>query len=56
VQVHPLRVTSTVEDFKEKGQRKVDWVSPETAERRVREPQLKRIIHHFAERFSSATA
>jgi 8-oxo-dGTP pyrophosphatase MutT (NUDIX family) len=56
VQVHPLRVTSTIEDFKEKGQRRLDWVSPEVAERRVREPQLKRIIHHFAARFDRATA
>jgi 8-oxo-dGTP pyrophosphatase MutT (NUDIX family) len=56
VQVHALKVTSTVEDFKEKGQRKLDWVSAEVAERRVREPQLKRIIHHFAERFDPAAA
>jgi 8-oxo-dGTP pyrophosphatase MutT (NUDIX family) len=54
VQVHALKVTSTVEDFKEKGQRKLDWVSPAVAEKRVREPQLKRIIHQFAERFPAA--
>lgn len=56
VQVHALKVTATVEDFKEKGQRRLDWVSPEIAERRVREPQLKRIIHRFAERFGPAAA
>jgi 8-oxo-dGTP pyrophosphatase MutT (NUDIX family) len=56
VQVHALKVTSIVDDFKEKGQRKLDWVPPDVAEKRVREPQLKRIIHQFAERFGPAAA
>lgn len=56
VQVHALRVTSTVDDFKEKGQRRLEWVLPEIAERRVHEPQLKRLIHRFAERFGRAAA
>jgi len=53
VEVYALKVTSEVTDFKEKGKRKIDWVSPATAESRVREPQLKRLIHRFAERFET---
>lgn len=54
VEVYPLRVTSEVDEFKEKGKRKIEWVSPEVAERRVREPQLKRLIRRFAERLVTA--
>jgi len=56
VQVYSLRVTSHLESFKEKGKRRIEWVSPAVAEARVREPQLKRLIHRFAERFDSAAA
>ncbi|MBL0370552.1 NUDIX hydrolase [Rhizobium sp. KVB221] len=53
VQVYALRVTSQVENFKEKGKRRIEWVSPAVAERRVHEPELKRLIHHFSQRFSA---
>jgi 8-oxo-dGTP pyrophosphatase MutT (NUDIX family) len=56
VQVYPLRVTGHVDEFKEKGKRRIEWVTPATAEARVREPQLKRLIHRFADRFASADA
>lgn len=56
VHVHALRVTATVDRFKEKGQRRIEWVSPDVAERRVREPQLKRLIRRFAQRFNPAAA
>ncbi len=56
VQVHALKVTSMLDEFKEKGKRKIEWVSPAVAESRVREPQLKRLIHRFAERFDAAAA
>ena len=56
VQVYPLRVTSALDEFKEKGKRKIEWVSPAVAESRVREPQLKRLIRRFAERFDAAAA
>jgi 8-oxo-dGTP pyrophosphatase MutT (NUDIX family) len=51
VQVYPVKVTAQLAEFKEKGKRKIEWVSPTVAESRVREPQLKRLIHKFAERF-----
>jgi len=54
VHVHALKVTGTVDRFKEKGQRRVEWVAPDVAARRVREPQLKRLIRRFAERFGPA--
>jgi 8-oxo-dGTP pyrophosphatase MutT (NUDIX family) len=56
VHVYALHVTSTVKRFKEKGQRKIEWVSPAVAARRVREPQLRRLIRHFARRFDAAAA
>lgn len=55
VQVHAVKVTSTLRDFKEKGERKIEWVSPDIAETRVREPELKQLIHRFSERFRTAT-
>jgi 8-oxo-dGTP pyrophosphatase MutT (NUDIX family) len=56
VEVYPLKVISELEEFKEKGKRKIEWVSPAVAISRVREPQLKRLIDRFAERFDSAAA
>jgi 8-oxo-dGTP pyrophosphatase MutT (NUDIX family) len=55
VQVHALKVTSMLKDFKEKGKRKIEWVSPEIAEGRVHEPELKRLIHRFSQRFHAVT-
>lgn len=52
VQVHALEVTGSVKDFKEKGERKLEWVSPQVAAARVAEPGLKKIILSFAQRES----
>jgi 8-oxo-dGTP pyrophosphatase MutT (NUDIX family) len=53
VQVYPLKVTSSLDEFKEKGKRKIEWVSPDVAADRVREPQLKRLIKRFSEQFAT---
>lgn len=55
VQVHALKVTSMLDDFKEKGKRALEWVTPEIAEARVQEPELKQLIHRFSERFATTT-
>ena len=52
VQVHALEVTGMLTDFKEKGVRKLEWVSPREAASRVAEPGLKKIILAFAKRES----
>jgi hypothetical protein len=40
-------VTEVWAEFKEKGQRVLDWVSPDEAARRVREIELKALIVGF---------
>lgn len=52
VQVHALEVTGSLKDYKEKGERKLEWVSPQVAADRVVEPGLKKIILTFAKRES----
>lgn len=52
VQVHALEVTGSVKDYKEKGQRRLEWVSPQVAAARVAEPGLKKLILAFAKRES----
>lgn len=52
VQVHALEVTGSVKNYKEKGERRLEWVSPEEAAERVAEPGLKKIIRTFAKRKS----
>jgi 8-oxo-dGTP pyrophosphatase MutT (NUDIX family) len=52
VQVHAMEVRGKVSDFKEKGKRKLEWVSPQEAADRVQEPGLKKIIMAFAKRES----
>ena len=52
VQVHALEVTGSVKDYKEKGERRLEWVSPDVAAERVDEPSLKKIILAFAKRES----
>lgn len=54
VQVHAVKVTTTVNEYKEKGKRKIEWVTPEVAEKRVQEPELKQVIRRFSQRFSAA--
>lgn len=52
VQVHALEVTGSFKDYKEKGVRTLEWVSPQEAAGRVLEPGLKKIILAFAKRES----
>ena len=52
VQVHALEVTGSFKDYKEKGVRKLEWVSPQEAASRVAEAGLKKIILAFAKRES----
>ena len=50
VQVHALKVTGQVDRFKEKGERRLEWVSAAEAGARVREAGLKKLIQDFASR------
>lgn len=45
VKVYLLRVQEMLENYPEKGTRRLEWVSCEEAAERVREPQLKRLFH-----------
>ena len=54
VQVYPLAVTELAKSFKEKGERKLDWVSCNEAVKRVREPELRDLILIFQERMEEA--
>ena len=56
VQVHALDVKEMLKDFPEKGTRRLEWVSPEEAVARVREPELKVLLHQFAEKTANALA
>lgn len=47
VDVFRVKVTKQTENFKEKGQRILAWVSPEEAARRVREIELKSLLVDF---------
>jgi 8-oxo-dGTP pyrophosphatase MutT (NUDIX family) len=50
VQVHLLKVDDCLKDFKEKGSRRIEWVSCEQASDRVNEPELKILLLQFAEK------
>lgn len=43
VQVYALEATDMVKNFKEKGERTIEWVSFDEAVRRVREPELRNL-------------
>ncbi|MDR6818611.1 8-oxo-dGTP pyrophosphatase MutT (NUDIX family) [Neorhizobium sp. 2083] len=47
VDVFQIEVTQVRTDFKEQGQRLLDWVSPDEAARRVREIELKSLLVDF---------
>lgn len=51
VEVYALKVTGFVDEFKEKDQRRLEWVMAEVAAQRVREPELQQIIRTFARHF-----
>lgn len=50
VQVYPLEAFEMVKNFKEKGERKIEWVSCDEAAKRVNEPELKDLILAFQRR------
>jgi 8-oxo-dGTP pyrophosphatase MutT (NUDIX family) len=52
VQVHAMEVTASCKNYKEKGMRTLEWVSPQEAASRVAEPGLKKLILAFAKRES----
>jgi 8-oxo-dGTP pyrophosphatase MutT (NUDIX family) len=47
VEVFQIEVQDLVKDFKERGQRRIAWVSLEEAARRVREVELKSLLVNF---------
>lgn len=47
VQVYALEVEDLAKNFPEKGERQLEWVSPEEAARRVQEPGLKELVLAF---------
>ncbi|MBB4193090.1 8-oxo-dGTP pyrophosphatase MutT (NUDIX family) [Rhizobium aethiopicum] len=47
VDVFQIEVTEIENDFKEQGQRILEWVSPDEAARRVREVELKSLLVEF---------
>ncbi len=47
VDLFEIEVTDIKTEFKERGQRISDWVSPDEAARRVREIELKSLLVNF---------
>ncbi len=56
VQVYALEVSELVKNFKEKGERSIEWVSSDEAVKRVREPELRDLILVFAQRMTQTSA
>ncbi len=50
VDIYQIEVDEVADDFKERGERILDWVSPDEAARRVREIELKSLLVEFAPR------
>jgi len=50
VDLFQIEITVQQEDFKEKGQRRIAWVEPDEAARRVRELELKTLLVDFKPR------
>lgn len=48
VEVHLLEVIDMVKNFPERESRRLEWVSPEEAARRVNEPELRNLFLAFA--------
>jgi 8-oxo-dGTP pyrophosphatase MutT (NUDIX family) len=53
VDVYEIEVTEVAADYKERGQRVLEWVSPDEAARRVREVELKSLLVEFNPRLRS---
>ncbi len=47
VDLFQIEVTTQEDEFKEKGQRRMAWVEPDEAARRVRELELKSLLVDF---------
>lgn len=47
-EVFPLRVTAELDDWPEKGARRMAWLPPEQAAVRVAEPGLRQVLRDFA--------
>ena len=56
VQVYALEVTGQAKNFKEKGERTLEWISPTEAAARVQEPGLRQMIDAFARRMADRAA
>jgi 8-oxo-dGTP pyrophosphatase MutT (NUDIX family) len=56
VEVFPLRVTRTLADWKEKGQRRIRWLAADAAAALVEEPELVELIDRFRTTVDPATA
>jgi len=52
VQVYALEVTNMVKNFKEKGERRIEWVSFDEAAGRVREPELRHLFLAFKKKMT----
>ncbi|AIC25995.1 NUDIX hydrolase domain-containing protein [Rhizobium etli bv. mimosae str. IE4771] len=52
VQVYALEVTDMAKNFKEKGERRIEWVSLDEAAGRVREPELRGLFLTFKRKMS----
>ncbi|MBB3745468.1 8-oxo-dGTP pyrophosphatase MutT (NUDIX family) [Rhizobium sp. BK591] len=52
VQVYALEVTNMMKNFKEKGERRIEWVSFDEAARRVREPELRHLFLAFKKKMT----
>lgn len=52
VAVYAVAFTEQVDKWPERGERILEWVSPELAAERVEEPELKKLIHNFAPQVS----
>jgi 8-oxo-dGTP pyrophosphatase MutT (NUDIX family) len=54
VMVYPLEVGAFADKWKEKGQRRRKWLSPDKAAKRVAEPELAELIREFADAVQAA--
>ncbi|GGD80677.1 NUDIX hydrolase [Rhizobium anhuiense] len=52
VQVYALEVTNMMKNFKEKGERRIEWVSFDEAAGRVREPELRHLFLAFKKKMT----
>lgn len=50
VDLYQIEAETLEDEFKEKGQRVLEWVTPSEASRRVQEPELKSILRSFTPR------